>query len=246
MSALPLPHASCPDRRRARRATAHRHLHLVRRDAARAPRLDPDSLAVIRRLGELLESNDHYTFGHCERVADYAVAIARVLGLDDAQLTTVRLGAYLHDLGKVRVPSAILNKPGGLGPEEIAVIREHPTWGVALLSTVALPWDVEPIVRWHHERLDGSGYPDGLSGEDIPLAAQIIGIADSFDAMTSTRSYRAAATTGQALAALWDARRSWHPDVHAAFLAAMSLREMQSRITPWRRRIATLESIGSA
>jgi putative two-component system response regulator len=209
-------------------------------------RLDDASLDVIHRLGELMESSDRYTFGHCARVALYAEAAARVLGLSETDRTAVRLGAYLHDLGKVRVPSAILNKRGRLSAEEIALIREHPTWGVALLSAVALPWDILPMVRWHHERFDGSGYPDGLRGDEIPLSAQIIGIADTFDALTTTRSYRPAASVERALALLWDSRRSWHADVYAAFLTSVGMREAQSRISPWRRRIATVESIGSA
>ena len=232
-------------------AASHRtdrrgQLELVRDGAERPPRLDDASLDIIRRLGELMESTDRYTFGHCERVANYAVAVARVLGLGEIETTTVRLGAYLHDLGKVHVPSAILNKTGRLGPEEIAVIREHPTWGVALLSAVPLRWDILPMVRWHHERCDGSGYPDGLRGDEIPLAAQIIGIADTFDALTTTRSYRPAGSIEHALGVLWESRRSWHPDVYAAFLTSVRLREAQSRMSPWRRRIATVESMGSA
>jgi putative nucleotidyltransferase with HDIG domain len=249
MSALPRLRPSRPDSGRqvrpSHRTGGRGHLTLVR-DDERPPRLDPPSLSVIRRLGELMESNDAYTLGHCERVAEYAVAIGCVLGLTETELTTVRLGAYLHDLGKVHVPSDILNKPGRLDPEEVAVIRGHPHWGVALLSTVALPWDVEPIIRWHHERFDGSGYPDGLCGDEIPLAAQIIGIADTYDAMTSTRSYRPAASTDQALAALWESRGSWNPDVHTAFLTAVAIRATQSRISPWRRRMDTVESMGNA
>jgi putative nucleotidyltransferase with HDIG domain len=221
-------------------------LRLVRDGGVRPPRLDAASLAVVRSLGELMESTDRYTFGHCERVAEYAVALARVLGLNETEITTVRLGAYLHDLGKVHVPSAILNKAGNLEAEELAVIREHPSWGVTLLSAVALPWDVEPMVRWHHERCDGSGYPDGLCGEEIPLAAQIIGIVDTFDALTTTRSYRPAGSTEQALAELWRTRRSWHPDVYAAFLTSLTLRASQFPITPWRWSIARVESIGRA
>lgn len=223
-----------------------RHLRLMRNGADRPPRLDGRSLTVMRRLGELMESNDRYTFGHCERVANYAVAVCRILSLSETQITAVRLGAYLHDLGKVQVPSTILNKPGRLAPAEITLIQQHPGWGVELLTRVDLPWDVVPMVRWHHERFDGSGYPDGLGGEEIPLAAQIIGIADTYDALTSTRSYRPAGTLQDALTEMWRTRHSWHPDVYAAFLTSVGVREAQSRISRWRCRMATVESMGSA
>lgn len=250
MTALPLHLLSLAARRGAPQAppqvVRRGHLSLVRKAANRAPRLDDASLTVMRRLGELMESADRYTFGHCERVAEYAVGLACVLGLDDDGITAVRLGAYLHDLGKVRVPATILNKPGKLEPEELALIREHPSWGVALLTEVELPWEIEPMIRWHHERADGSGYPDGLGGAEIPLSAQIIGIADTFDALTSTRSYRPAGSTANALAELWESRRHWHPDIYAAFLTSLALRQAQSRITPWRRSTAVVESIGNA
>jgi putative nucleotidyltransferase with HDIG domain len=249
MSALPLPQRvrALPGHEEPQaRPDRPRHLVLVRDAGNRPPRLDNGSLRAVRRLGELMESSDRYTFGHCERVAEYAVAVARILTLGETQITTVRLGAYLHDLGKVRVPSAILNKPGRLDPEEMALMREHPSRGVELLSTVTLPWEIQPMVRWHHERFDGSGYPDGLGGEEIPVPAQIIGIADTFDALTSTRSYRRAATADRALNEMWVERRLWHPEVFAAFLTSVATRQAQSRISPWRRSMATVESIGSA
>jgi putative nucleotidyltransferase with HDIG domain len=178
-------------------------------------------LAVVRDWGQSIESADRYTFGHCERVAEYAVAVAGALGLDSMQQTTVRLGAYLHDVGKVRVPHEVLNKPGRLSDEEYDLMKLHTVYGVELLSGVEFPWDLKPIIRWHHERLDGTGYPDRLRGEEIPLAAQVIGIVDVYDAMTTTRSYRAAMTRAAALVEMERCRGWWRPEVFAAFMASV-------------------------
>ncbi len=181
-------------------------------------RLEETYLAVVREWGQSIESSDSYTYGHCERVADFAVAVSRELGLDEEQQTAIRIGAYLHDLGKVRVPHEILNKPGKLTPEELRVIQMHPAWGLELLATVEFPWDIKPIIRWHHERYDGTGYPDRLVGDEIPIQAQIIGIVDVFDALTTTRSYRPALSFPEAFAKIEECRSWWRPDVYQAFL----------------------------
>ena len=153
--------------------------------------LEGTYLAVVREWGRSIEAADPHTFGHCERVAQNAVAMARLLGLDDQAETTILLGAYLHDVGKVRVPHEILNKPGPLTREELEVAQMHPLWGIDLLADVEFPWDLKPIIRWHHEKYDGSGYPDRLKGEEIPLAAQIVGIAEVYDALTASRPGKA-------------------------------------------------------
>jgi putative nucleotidyltransferase with HDIG domain len=184
-------------------------------------RLEETYFAVVRDWGQSIESADSYTFGHCERVAGYAVAVARRLGLDDGQQTTIRLGAYLHDLGKVKVPHEILNKPDRLTDEEFRLIQMHPVWGVELLATVEFPWDIKPIIRWHHERYDGTGYPDRLRGDEIPLSAQIICIADVYDALTTTRSYRPALSRPEALAQMSETRHWWRADVYEGFLQAL-------------------------
>ena len=184
-------------------------------------RLEETYLAVVRDWGQSIESSDSYTFGHCERVAGYAVALARALGLDEGQQTTIRIGAYLHDLGKVKVPHEILNKPGKLTDEEFGVIQMHPVWGVELLATVEFPWDIKPIIRWHHEKYDGTGYPDRLRGDEIPLNAQIICIVDVYDALTTTRSYRPAMSQAEALARMAESRNWWREDVYAAFLRSL-------------------------
>jgi putative nucleotidyltransferase with HDIG domain len=181
-------------------------------------RLEDTYLAVVRDWGQSIESSDSYTYGHCERVAEYGVAVARELGMDDDQQTTIRLGAYLHDVGKVRIPHEILNKAGKLTPEEFTVIQMHPVWGLELLATVEFPWDIKPIIRSHHEKYDGTGYPDRLKGDEIPVNAQIIGIVDVYDALTTTRSYRPAMSNAEALAVIENSRGWWRPDVYQAFL----------------------------
>jgi len=183
--------------------------------------LENTFLAVVRDWGQSIESADSYTHGHCERVATYAERVARALGVSDEQLTAIRLGAYLHDVGKVKVPHEILNKPGRLTPEEFAVIQQHPAWGIELLAGIEFPWDIKPIIRWHHERCDGTGYPDGLAGDQIPLAAQIICIVDVYDALTTTRSYRPALAHDEAIARMTETTHWWRPDVFAAFMAAV-------------------------
>src|SRR2546425_2193872 len=173
---------------------------------------------VVREWGQSIESADSYTFGHCERVAQRARAVARGLELDETAQTTIRLGAYLHDLGKVRVPHEILNKPGPLTREEFEGVQMHPIWGLELLAAVEFPWDLKPIIRWHHERYDGTGYPDRLRGDEIPVAAQIVGIVDVYDALTTARPYRPALSRPAALAEIQRCRSSWSEGVYAAFV----------------------------
>jgi putative nucleotidyltransferase with HDIG domain len=184
-------------------------------------RLEETYFAVVRDWGQSIESSDSYTFGHCERVAGYALALARELGLDEEQQTTIRIGAYLHDLGKVRVPHEVLNKPSALTPEEFRVIQMHPLWGLELLATVDFPWDIKPIIRWHHEKYDGSGYPDRLRGAEIPVNAQVICIVDVYDALTTTRSYRGALSPVEALTQMQECRSWWRPDVFQAFMRSV-------------------------
>lgn len=185
--------------------------------------LEGTYLAVVREWGQSIESSDSYTFGHCSRVAEVSVAVAQSLGLSELEVTTIRLGAYLHDLGKVKVPHEVLNKPGPLTAEEFEVIKMHPVWGMEMLSDVEFPWDIKPIIRWHHEKYDGTGYPDMLRGDEIPLSAQIVGIADVYDALTTTRAYRPAMTHAQACAQMAKGKGAWSPVVYAAFERAMAV-----------------------
>jgi diguanylate cyclase (GGDEF)-like protein/putative nucleotidyltransferase with HDIG domain len=156
----------------------------------RMARLEGDFLDVVRQWSESIESKDVHTQGHCERVADLAGALAAKVGFDESSLFWFRIGALLHDVGKLIVPAEVLNKPDELTAEEWAIIRQHPAAGVELLAEVEFPWDVTPMVRSHHERWDGEGYPDGIAGEAIPLAARILCIADVYDALTTQRSYK--------------------------------------------------------
>ncbi len=186
--------------------------------------LEGTYLTLVRNWGQSIESNDSYTFGHCERVARNAVATARVLELDEQEETAILLGAYLHDLGKVRVPHEILKKPGPLTHDELEVVRMHPLWGIDLVANVDFPWDLKQIIRWHHEKYDGSGYPDRLKGDEIPLAAQIVGIWDVYDALTSQRAYQAPLTPEQALEEITRCRRWWSDRVFEAFLQVIAQR----------------------
>src|SRR6266571_5015933 len=178
-------------------------------------------LAVVRAWGQSIESSDSYTFGHCERVARSAVAMARVLELDDHDETAILLGAYVHDVGQLRIPHELLRKPGPLTREERQVVQMHPIWGIELLASVEFPWDLKPIIRWHHERYDGTGYPDHLKGDEIPLAAQVVGMLDVYDALTSARAYQSARTADQALAELTRYRSWWSDRVFETFLKAI-------------------------
>ena len=153
-------------------------------------RIESTFLDVVRQWGESIESQDAYTQGHCLRVADLACAIAKRMGWDAHGLFWFRVGALLHDVGKINVPGEILNKPGPLTSEEWALMRSHPEAGVELLRGIDFPEDVIPIILSHHEKWDGSGYPHGLAGEAIPLSARVLGLADVYDALRTDRSYK--------------------------------------------------------
>ena len=155
-------------------------------------------MQALSSLSALLEARDSFTYGHSQRVTRHAERIAKAMGLSTAEVAKVRTAAALHDVGKLETPREILNKPGRLTDEEFDVIRRHPSDGAAMAAGLGDPL-VTAIIRHHHERLDGSGYPDGLAGEAIPLGARIIAVADTFDAMTSNRAYRGAASHKHAL-----------------------------------------------
>lgn len=192
----------------------------------RVAELEATYLAVVREWGRSIEANDDATFGHSERVAQHAVAMARLLGLREHEETTVLLGAYLHDVGKLRVPRHLLTKSGSLTGEERAVVRMHPQWGVELLADVEFPWDLKPIIRWHHERCDGTGYPDGLRGDAIPIPAQIVGIAEAFDALITPRPEQPALPPHLAVACIETCHAWWSPAVVKAFVRLMSEQEV--------------------
>jgi putative nucleotidyltransferase with HDIG domain len=149
-----------------------------------------DPLALLRQLAADLEATDPYTHGHSRRVARYASLIAQGMDLPPADVRRIRLAAALHDVGKLHTPRTILDKPGRLTDDEFAVVKRHPGDGADMIQTVLDDRELVAIVRHHHERLDGKGYPSGLAADEIPLGARIIAVADTFDAITSKRSYR--------------------------------------------------------
>ena len=188
-------------------------------DVARRMRgLEQRFYDIVSAWARSIESKDLYTLGHCERVADYACAIFRAIDTDQSALFWFRIGALLHDVGKINVPTEVLNKPGKLTPEERAQMESHPVAGVELLKDVEFPWDVLPMVRSHHERWDGRGYPDRLTGEEIPLNARVLALADVFDALTTDRPYRPAFSPQEALRMMRDdAGHAFDPALFAVF-----------------------------
>jgi len=166
--------------------------------------------AVLLGLGATIEARDPTTRGHCQRLAMYGTALGRSLGLNDRDLSALERGGFLHDIGKIAVPDRVLLKGGRLDSSESKMMREHPIVGDALCAGLRSLRTVRPIVRHHHERLDGSGYPDGLRATEVPLLAQIIGIVDVYDALTTERPYRQPLTRDHALEVLSDeAEKGW-------------------------------------
>ncbi|HYM24734.1 MAG TPA: HD domain-containing phosphohydrolase [Vicinamibacterales bacterium] len=166
--------------------------------------------AVLLGLGATIEARDPCTNGHCQRLANYATALGKWLGLDDSDLAALARGGFLHDIGKIAVPDRVLLKDGALDREESRVMREHPVVGDALCSGMRSLQKVRPIVRHHHERLDGTGYPDGLRSSAVPLLAQVVSIVDVFDALTTERPYRPARPRAEAFEVLaHEAKKGW-------------------------------------
>ena len=182
---------------------------------------------MILTLARTIEARDPNTAGHCERLATYAVRLGQDLGLTDEQLVALRRGGFLHDVGKVAIPDAVLLKPGRLTESEFTLIKQHPIVGDGLCSELRSLTLVRPIVRHHHERFDGTGYPDGLAGDDIPLLAQIMSVVDTYDALTTARPYKPALTPDAARRELSEeVKRGWKSatlvDAFVRSLATMS------------------------
>ncbi|HWV56315.1 MAG TPA: HD domain-containing phosphohydrolase [Longimicrobiales bacterium] len=199
----------------------------ARRDLAdlgrRLAEIEAEFMAVVRAWAESIEAKDRYTYGHCARVAQYAVALAERLGFDEESLRWFRMGSFLHDVGKMATPAEILNKPGRLTQEEFEIMKQHTIVGDAIVADLDFPWDIRPIVRSHHEHWDGGGYPDGLAGEEIPLSARILCVADVFDALTTARPYREAMSPATALEIMRrDSGRIFDPMVFDAFVDLLS------------------------
>ena len=157
-----------------------------------AYRLEKNLEAFVSTVSKAVGARDPYTAGHQKRVASLAVAIAEVLGLSESQVTGLRLGGMIHDIGKIHIPAEILSKPARLSEIEFAMIKSHTNVGYEILNDIDFPWPIAQMAYQHHERLDGSGYPNGISGDEIILEAKIIAVADVIEAMASHRPYRAA------------------------------------------------------
>lgn len=172
---------------------------------------DLDSAAaILMSLAVLIERRDGHTEGHCHRMANYATALGRRLALGEDDLQALHRGGFLHDIGMLAVPDAVLNKTEALDPEEFEIVKAHTTIGETLCGPLRSLKAVRPIIRSHHERLDGSGYPDGLQGDELPLLAQIVGLVDVYDAITSQRPYQRAHSIQQAVDILrGQALRGW-------------------------------------
>ncbi len=195
---------------------------LERRVHEQAQRIQELFLQGVQMLARALEAKDAYTRGHSIRVSRYAVATARSMGFEGGSLDGIRLGGELHDIGKIGTRESVLHKPGTLTADEFRQISEHPVLGERMLSPLARESpDVLRIVRSHHERLDGRGFPDGLRGERIPIEARIVAVADAFDAMTTRRPYRESRPPEQAMAELRRvAGTQLDPEVVEAFVGA--------------------------
>jgi diguanylate cyclase (GGDEF)-like protein len=159
----------------------------------------PRALSIIYALAATVDAKDHYTYGHSRKVSDYSVAVAEALNLSQDRIATIRAAGLLHDIGKVGIPDSILNKKGALNKEEWEAVRVHPELGVEILKYITDLVSCLPAILHHHEHYNGKGYPSGLQGGSIPIGARILAIADSYDAMTSSRPYREQLSSQQAL-----------------------------------------------
>jgi HD-GYP domain-containing protein (c-di-GMP phosphodiesterase class II) len=176
-------------------------------------------LGTLEALTASIDAKDRYTCGHSRRVARLTQQLAEAIGLDEHTVSRCHIAGLVHDVGKIGVPEAVLLKPGKLNAEEFAWIRRHPEMGYRILKDIPQLSDVLPGVLYHHERWDGKGYPEGLCGEQVPLIARLIGLADSFDAMSSTRTYRSAMSRPQVLEEIGHcAGAQFDPDLAAAFV----------------------------
>ena len=177
-------------------------------------RLKETLFSIVYAMAKIVETRDPYTAGHQERVSNLSHAIARKMGLDGDVLDSVQIAGLVHDIGKVAVPSEILTKPGTISEIEFALIKEHVNVGHDILQLIEFPWPIAEIAWQHHERLDGSGYPRGLSGTDILLQARILAVADVVEAMTFHRPYKAAQGLDKAIEEILDGRGTrYDPDV---------------------------------
>ena len=188
--------------------------------------------AVLFALARSIEGKDPYTEGHCERLSDYSTRLGSCVGLTEEQLTALRRAGTVHDIGKVAVPDAVLLKPGPLTPEEQAIMRQHPVVGERICAPLKSFRQVLPIIRHHHEKLDGTGYPDGLKGEAIPVTARVLQIVDVYDALTTKRPYKRALPVAEALAVMDEETQKgwWDRNIFAEFLQMIAGESGRGRV----------------
>jgi putative two-component system response regulator len=192
---------------------------------------DLDSAAaILMTLASMIEARDGHSEGHCHRMANYATRLGRVLHLGDADLQALYRGGFLHDLGMLAIPDAVLRKAGPLEPEEYELVKSHTLVGDRLCSNLRSLGSVRPIIRSHHERLDGSGYPEGLKGDQIPMLAQIVGVIDVYEAVTTQAPYQTAKPAEQAIEVLHhQVERGWrHRDIVNALVSVVQSPEVTS------------------
>jgi response regulator RpfG family c-di-GMP phosphodiesterase len=195
------------------------HQRLERKVRRQTRKIRRTFLSGIDSLVRTVEARDHYTSGHSLRVRQYSLRLAEALSLDERLRKQLSLAAKLHDIGKVGVPDVILNKPGAFTEEEFDVVKQHPVIGERILAPIIRNLNILAAIRSHHERIDGRGYPDGLSEDSIPLLARVLSVADCFDALTSVRAYRPAMAIDHAVRILEDgAGEQFQPEFVRAFV----------------------------
>lgn len=192
---------------------------------------------LMTALGLTIEARDPYTAGHCERLASAAAALGSAVGADELTIEALRLGGFLHDLGKVAVPDRVLLKAGPLDLPERVIIESHPVVGANLVQGLKTLGVVRPIIRHHHERWDGSGYPDRLEGEAIPLGARVMALVDVYDALITARPYKPALSHDEAVSILREETRRglWDPHMMTAFVETLREQELTGHVAPHSR-----------
>jgi putative two-component system response regulator len=209
--------------------------------------VDDQAESVIFSLARSVEARDRFSEAHCVRVSNNSVRLGKSLGLNPENVEILRIAGLVHDIGKIAVPDAILSKPGPLNQEETKLIEQHPVIGEHICAPLKCFRDVLPIIRQHHERLDGSGYPDGLKGDQIPLTTRIVQIVDICDALTSDRAYRGALSLPSALMVLYEeAERGWLDEELVTQFSALVLGSDLSTSLGNRRRATMMERIRSS
>ena len=205
----------------------------ARRERQRTRELAESYMATVRALAGAVEARDAYTAHHADRVTAYGLELAAASGMDLVEAFELECSFLLHDIGKVAIPDGILFKAGTLDRREREVMERHPVIGEDIISEIAFLEPARALVRHHHERWDGGGYPDGLSGEEIPLAARVFALADALDALTSDRPYRAAVSIAEARDVLESSEGQFDPDVLEAFASISNARitEIRNQLT---------------